>query len=219
VADFRRVVARVAPQGEQLCREENPGAPGRWCEFQIALDPDPRAPPNAYQAQGENGRALVVMGATLLAQMRSDDEIAVVVSHEMAHRIAGHIPKRQQQQALGALIGGIVATAGDAYGLPASEEQLRQAMSLGAAIGGRAYSQTYELEADTLGAYIAARAGYDPARGAQIFERPGIRSDGGPPLLTSHPGSAEREANIARVEAEIRAQEAQGLVPTPPRRS
>ena len=54
-----------------------------------------------------------------------------------------------------------------------------------------------------------------PAR--LIFDRPGIRSEGGPPLLTSHPGSAEREANIAEVEADIRAQEAQGLVPTPPR--
>jgi Zn-dependent protease with chaperone function len=219
-ADFNRVVARVAPQGERLCREENPGAPGGWCDFRIALDRDPRMPPNAYQTEGEDGRALVVVGATLLDQMRSDDEIAFVVSHEMSHHIAGHIPKQQQQQAMGALIlGGLVAAAGNAYGTPASEEQLRQAMDIGAAIGARTYSQSYELEADTLGAYIAARAGYDPATGAEIFERPGVRSEGGPPLLTSHPGSAQREANIAQVEAAIRAQEAQGLLPTPPRGS
>ncbi len=218
--DFNRVVARVAPQGERFCREENPGAPGSFCSFTIALDRDPRLPPNAYETEGDDGRPVVVMGATLLDQMRSDDEIAFVLSHEMSHHIAGHIPKQQQQQAMGALIlGGLVAAAGNAYGMPVSEDSLQQAMNIGAAIGARSYSQTYELEADTLGAYIAARAGYDPATGALIFDRPGIRSEGGPPLLTSHPGSAQREANIAEVEATIRAQEAQGLVPTPSRGS
>lgn len=217
-ADFARVVARVEPAGEGLCREENPNAPSGWCRFRIALDEDPGKPPNAYQTEGPDGSPLVVVGTPLLAEMRSDDEIAFVLSHEMSHHIAGHLPKRAQQQALGALImGGLVAAAGDAYGMPASQSTIEQAMDVGAALGARSYSQTYELEADTLGAYVAARAGYDPERGALIFGRPALADPGGPPLLASHPGSAQRQATVAGVATEIRRQQALGLVPTPGR--
>ena len=218
-ADFRRVVARVEPVAEAFCREEAPNADPRYCDFRIGLATDPKMPPNAFQTEGDDGRPVVVVGATLLAEMRSDDEIAFVLSHEASHHIAGHIPKQQQQQALGALIlGGLVAATGDpTTGLPASDAAIRQAMQVGAFIGGRSYSQSYELEADSLGAFIAARAGYDPERGAAIFLRPALANPGGPPLLASHPGSAQRQATVARVAAEIRAQQAQGLVPRPGR--
>ena len=139
-----------------------------------------------------------------------------MLSHEMSHHIAGHIDKQRQQTALGALIlGGLVAAGGDATGAPASEAAIRQAMDVGAFVGARAYSQSFELEADTLGAFVAARAGYDPERGADIFLRPALANPGGPPLLASHPGSAQRLATVARVSAEIRRQQALGLVPRP----
>ena len=157
-------------------------------------------PPNAYQSEGEDGRPNVTVGVTLLDEMRSDDEIAFVLSHEMSHHIAGHLPKQQQQQVLGALIlGGLVAAAGNPYGGPASDQAISQAMDVGAYLGARSYSQTYELEADTLGAFVAARAGYDPERGAQIFGRPALADAGGPPILSSHPGSARRQATVAAV--------------------
>ena len=167
-ADFARVAARVEPVAESFCREEVPDAPARYCDYRIGLDTDPRMPPNAFQTRGEDGRPIVVVGATLLAEMLSDDEIAFVLSHEMSHHIAGHIPRQQQQQVLGALIlGGLVAATGDPVtGAPASDAAIRRAMDVGAFVGARTYSQSYELEADTLGAFIAARAGYDPERGA-----------------------------------------------------
>ena len=92
---------------------------------------------------------------------------------------------------LGALIlGGIVAAAGNPYGGPASDEAIQQAMDVGAYVGARAYSQSYELEADTLGSYITARAGYSPERGADIFGRPALANPGGPAILAWHPASA-----------------------------
>jgi Zn-dependent protease with chaperone function len=216
-ADFARVAARVEPAAESFCRAENPRAPAPWCDFRIRLDADPRMPPNAYQSQGEDGRPNVTVGVRLLEEMRSDDEIAFVLSHEMSHHISGHIPKQQQQQVLGALIlGGLVAAAGNpATGGPASDQAISQAMDVGAYLGARSYSQTYELEADTLGAFIAARAGYDPERGAQIFLRPALADVGGPPILSSHPASARRQATVAAVAAEIRRQQALGLTPRP----
>ena len=48
-----------------------------------------------------------------------------------------------------------------------------------------------------------------------FFERPEVASAGGLPLLVSHPGSAQREATVARVWAEIQRQRALGLDPTP----
>jgi Zn-dependent protease with chaperone function len=212
--DFQRVAARVEPVAEALCREE--AAPGTDCDYRIGLETDPRMPPNAFQTLDRNGRPIVIVGANLLREMQSDDELAFVLSHEMSHHIAGHIGKQQQQQALGALVlGGLVAASGQAAGTPASDDAIRQAMDVGAYFGARAYSQSYELEADTLGAYVAARAGYDPERGAAIFGRPALANPGGPAILASHPASAQRLATVGRVAADIRAQQAAGLVPRP----
>ncbi|WP_145963080.1 M48 family metalloprotease, partial [Mangrovicoccus ximenensis] len=44
-------------------------------------------------------------------------------------------------------------------------------VALGYALGDRAYSQTYELESDTIGTFIAREAGYDPVTGARFFAR------------------------------------------------
>jgi Zn-dependent protease with chaperone function len=215
VADFSRVASRVEPVAEAFCREENAGAPAAWCDYRIRLNTDPRMPPNAYQSQGNDGRPNVTVGVTLLAEMRSDDEIAFVLGHEASHHIAGHLPKQQQQQMLGAiLMGGIVAAAGSSSG-GASDQAIQQAMDVGAYLGARSYSQTYELEADTLGAFITARAGYDPERGAQIFLRPVMASAGGPAILSSHPASARRQATVSAVAADIRRQRASGLTPRP----
>lgn len=214
--DFGRVVARVEPAAESFCRAEVAGAPPAYCDFRVVLETDPRMPPNAFQTRGEDGRPVVVVGSRLLAEMQSDDELAFVLSHEMAHQIAGHIGKQQQQQVLGALImGGLVAAAGDGYGGAASGDAIERAMNVGAYVGGRAYSQSYELEADTLATYITARAGYSPERGADIFGRPALANPGGPAILASHPGSAQRQAVVARVAAEVRRQQALGMVPNP----
>jgi Zn-dependent protease with chaperone function len=211
--DFRRVAARVEPAAEGMCREQ---AAGANCDFLIGLQTDPRMPPNAFQTLNEQGRPVIIVSASLLREMQSDDELAFVLSHEASHHIAGHIPKQQQQQALGALVlGGLVAATGQAAGTPASDDAIRRAMDVGAYVGARAYSQSFELEADTLGTYITARAGYLPERGADIFGRPALANPGGPPILASHPGSAQRQATVARVAADVRAQQAAGRVPTP----
>lgn len=214
-SDFARVAARVEPAAERMCRQELPQAPADACDFRIVVDT--KMDPNAYASVGDDGRPRITFAASLLPLMDSDDEIAFVLSHEAGHHIAGHIAKQAQQQAVGAMLGGLAAAVGAAYGLPSSDGVMQDAMRLGGEVGARSYSQTYELEADTLGAYIAARAGYDPTRGAAFFNRPEIASSGGLPILTSHPGSAQREATVAAAWAEIQRQRAQGLEPTPPR--
>ncbi len=215
--NFARVAARVEPVAENLCREQARGAPAGYCDFVILFEDDPRAPANAFQTRGPDGRPLLVVTAALLEEMRSDDEIAFVLAHESAHHIAEHLSRQQQSRMLGALVmGGIVAASGVSTGDPVRDDaMLRRAMEAGAFVGGRAYSQDYEFEADYLGAFIAARAGYDPERGAAIFGRPALASGGGPAILVTHPASAERRARVAAAAAEIRRQQAAGRVPSP----
>jgi Zn-dependent protease with chaperone function len=211
--DYNRAVARIEPVAEAYCREENPGAPPRYCDFRYVFDADPSSPPNAMQTRSDSGRPVVVMTASLLGLMRDPDEIAFVLGHESAHHIAAHLPRQQQSQVLGALIlGGLVTAAGGDYATP---ENLQDAMDVGAFLGARAYSQDYELEADWIGAFITARAGYDPERGALIFASPELRSAGGPVILSSHPASPQRMAQVSRAAAEIRAQQAAGQLPRP----
>ena len=70
-----------------------------------------------------------------------------------------------------------------------SPEAIQNAQQLGAVVGARRYSQEFELEADALGTVIAARAGFDPVRGAQFFFR---LPDPGNRILGTHPPNAER---------------------------
>lgn len=213
-SDFQRVAARVEPVAERFCRQARAGAAPISCDFAIGLARDPDMPPNAFQTRAGNGRPLIIMSASLLGEMTNDDEIAFVLSHEASHQIADHLGRQARQRGVGALIlGGLAAAAGEYAGVAASDAQIAQAMDMGAFLGGRVYGQSYELEADRLGSFIAARAGYDPERGAMIFASPAIAGGGG--LLATHPASADRMRAIAATAAEIRGQRAAGQEPTP----
>lgn len=211
-SDWNRVAPRIEAVSETFCREENPGRPANYCDFDIRLSEKPGAPPNAFQTIGDNGRPLVVMTSSLLADTRNADEIAFVLAHETGHHIAGHIARQQTNVALGALILGSLAQAAGGGG----DGLVSQATDLGAFAGQRAYSQTFELEADTVGAYIAARAGYDPARGAMMFARMPVAS-GGQSLWSTHPPSNRRLATVTRASEDIRRQQAAGQIPRPRR--
>jgi predicted Zn-dependent protease len=210
LADYRVAAARIEAAAQAMCREAQPTRPATFCDFDFRLIDDPRIGPNAFQTLRRDGRPVVAMTVQLVAVTGNADEIAFVLGHEAGHHIADHIAKTRTQAVTGALVLGTIASLGNA-----SDATVRDMMDIGAAIGGRAYSQTFELEADVLGAFIAARAGYDPERGALIFARPALAGGGG--LLSTHPASAQRQATVAATAAEIRRQRAAGGVPTPAR--
>lgn len=135
-----------------------------------------------------DGRYVQVSGG-LVEFVRNDDELALVIAHELAHNILGH---RARLDAAG-------VSRGLFAGFGKNRGRIRDT----------------ELEADRLALYLMARAGYDPAVAPTFWQRfgrklvPGFLSDG------THPGTAERvrraEAEIAR----IRQQQAAGQQPTP----
>lgn len=179
---FVQVAARVEPVAEALCRAR--GVVSR-CNFRLLIDTRLDEPPNAFQTVDRMGRPILGFNAALIAQARNADELAFVMGHEAAHHILGHIPQREQAAMSGALLGTILATA---QGLPESE--IERAGQIGAQVGARRFSKTFELEADALGTEIALRAGFDAVRGAAFFER---LPDPGDRFLGSHPANLERQ--------------------------
>ena len=177
---FIDVVETLEPVAERECRQRSPRLD---CDFQIVLDDRPQ-PPNAYQTLDDNGRPIIAFTQSLLLEMRNSDEIAFVMAHEAAHHIENHLSQQRRNASVGAVVFGQLAgvTGG-------GEAAIRTAQELGAAVGARSYSKDFELEADRLGTILAARAGYDPVRGAAFFNRV---PDPGDQFLGTHPPNAER---------------------------
>ncbi|WP_417266875.1 M48 family metalloprotease [Celeribacter baekdonensis] len=192
VSDFAAVVARVEPVAERECRARTSGAN---CDFKIVVETDPKAPSNAWQSLDASGRPVLTFTVALIADVQNTDELAFVMGHEASHHIAGHLARSEQTALTGALLGGVLIAAigGDA-------STIETAQNIGATVGARTYSKSYELEADQLGTVIAYRAGYNPVRGAEYFTR---IPDPGDKFLGSHPPNAQRIETVRRTMATL----------------
>lgn len=198
IANYRRVSARVEPVAERACRSIHPRVDPRFCDFNIQVLDNPKQPPNAFQSIGKDGRPVLTFNINMLRTVKNDHEIAFILGHEAGHQIAEHIGQKVENQTAGALLGGLImATIG---------ADPQTGVDLGGMIGGRAYSKKFELQADRIGAHIAARAGYDPQIGAASFNR----TQGSNSLLSTHPPSAERIQTVDQTTATIRAARARG---------
>ena len=191
IENFNIAVARIEPVAERLCRQRSPR---QNCDFQIVVDNRPNQPVNAFQTLDRNGRPIIAFTVPLIEDARNRDEIAFVMAHEAAHHIEGHIARQQANAQIGAvLIGGLVGALG-----VNDQSTIDIASRIGAGVGARSYSKDFELEADALGARIAAAAGFDPLNGAQFFFRV---PDPGDRFLGTHPANADRLRTVQRVAA------------------
>jgi predicted Zn-dependent protease len=128
----------------------------------------------------------------LLDFVANDGELAAVLSHEVAHGLLDHRSSKEQDAMLGALLG---AVAGSAFGVDAS--------GLGADLGALSYSKEYEREADYVGLYIMARAGYGLYDAYTMWQRmAGISASRGS-FLDTHPAFSERVAILRATNDEI----------------
>jgi Zn-dependent protease with chaperone function len=122
------------------------------------LDTDPKVV-NAFV----NGGKYVYVFTGLLEQVRSDDEFAVVVGHEIGHSVLKHNIRRNSDltSTLANLASLVVQIKGGSCG---------GAMALGKALH-NGYSRDDEREADAFGVLAAWRAHFDPLQGAAFFTR------------------------------------------------
>ncbi|MBM7068736.1 M48 family metallopeptidase [Actibacterium sp. 188UL27-1] len=190
--NFVQVIQRVEPVAERECRART----RRNCDFKIVVDDRPGQQPNAFQTEDRSGRPVIAFTISLIADARSQDELAFILGHEAAHHIAGHLRSSRQNASIGAqILGSAVQASGG------SNAQVEAAARVGAQVGVLRYSQRFELEADSLGAVITRRAGFDPVKGAKFFDR---IPDPGNSFLNTHPPTAQRQATVRKVDAQLR---------------
>jgi predicted Zn-dependent protease len=136
----------------------------------------------------------------ILAKLKlSDDEVAIIMGHEIAHALLEHARAR---------MGKTMATRG-AIELGAALFGLGGAGRSLADMGGQLltlrFSRDDESEADALGLVLAARAGYNPAAGVSLWQKMMAANKGAPPQwLSTHPSGDSRirdiEARLPRVD-------------------
>jgi predicted Zn-dependent protease len=127
----------------------------------------------------------------------TDDELAAVIGHEIAHALREHGREKAGQSmgiGIAAAIGGAII--GSRYGVDPSLGQ-----SVLDAAGDLAFmrpnSRAMEQEADRIGVELSARAGYDPHAAVTLWEKMRRVSDGeSPQWLSTHPSHATRIADL-----------------------
>ena len=135
----------------------------------------------------------------ILKQLKlTDDEVAMVMGHEIAHALREHARERMGKN-LATGLGANLLT--QLLGLG----QVGQTVTnYGAQLLTLKFSREDESEADLVGMELAARAGYDPRSGITLWQKMGAASQGAPPQwLSTHPAGGTRiadiEANLPRV--------------------
>jgi predicted Zn-dependent protease len=179
-------VSAIAARLEPQTRAFRADAPGWKWEVNVITSPQV----NAFCMPG--GKIMVYTG--LVRQLNlSDDELAVVLGHEMAHALREH-SREQVSQAMAAQT---------AIGLGAAILGLGQGAADLANIGYESliatrFSRMDESEADRIGVELAARAGYNPHAGVTVWQKMAAANTSGNSLafLSSHPTDATRIQSI-----------------------
>lgn len=163
-----------------------------------------RSDANAFCLPG--GKIVVFTG--LLDIARTDDELATVIGHEVAHAVGEHGAERifREQLTRRAVLAASGAFADD----PIRFQQVAGLLGAGAQVGlNLPWGRAQESESDRIGLVYMARAGYDPRAAIDFWTRMD-RADGGPrapEYLATHPSGETRVRQIREWLPEARAEQ------------
>ena len=184
---YNEQVQRVGKRIAEAVGADLPGA--KW-EFVVFDEPKTI---NAFALPG--GKVGVYSG--LIKLVASDDEIAIVMGHEIAHVTARHGAQRMTN-------GAVAAVAGVVLGVATNDSSNQNAILLGYGLvaGGASlkFSRNHESEADHIGLRYAAKAGYDPHASIAFWEKMAKANEGSnvPEILRTHPTDEHRIADLQR---------------------
>ena len=131
---------------------------------------------------------------------RDDNGIAVVMGHEIAHAVAQHGNERMSQQLL-IQLGGVALS----EALKTQKEETIDLALIAFGVGSKLgvelpFSRTHESEADELGLYFMAMAGYDPRTAPEFWSRMEAQNSVEiPEFLSTHPSPSNRIENLNRL--------------------
>lgn len=161
----------------------------RW-DWQVAVIDDPKTL-NAWCMAG--GKMAIYSG--IITQLNlSDDEIAQVMGHEIAHALAKHTAERMStaMASQAALQIGAMLLGNDS----ATSQMALQAAAVATTVGVQLpNSRQQESEADRIGIELAAKAGYDPHAAPRLWEKmlQATGSKGQSDFLSTHPQGEKRQ--------------------------
>jgi predicted Zn-dependent protease len=170
------------------------GEAGRNLDWQVSVVASPQA--NAFCLPG--GKMVVYTGIIPIAETEAG--LATVLGHEMAHATSRH----GSQRLLQGRISQTLLTGANAS-LALGDMDPQQKMAVMAALGAGAqygvllpFSREHESEADEVGLYYMARAGYDPHEAVHFWERMEQNSSGPqrPEFASTHPSHGTRIARL-----------------------
>lgn len=175
------------------------------CDFPARVDQD-----SSDVNAAADGRSIAVTRG-MLRFVENDDELALVLAHELAHNALSHVDKQRQNQMAGAL-GGLLIDSVFAAGGIATGGEFSQ---MGGAMAQDNNSVAFEQEADYVGMYFMERAGYSAAGVANFWRRMATEDAASVTARQSHPTTPERFLAIEKTYAEISAKKKahQPLVP------
>jgi predicted Zn-dependent protease len=181
VQRVRAIAQRLIPQ-TRVFRQDAPG----WAwEVNVLTSKDI----NAWAMPG--GKMAVYTG--LIERLNAtDDELAAVMGHEIAHALREHARERiarEMSTQAASTIGSIAIQI-----LTGVQLDPQIAGTVGQAVFVLPNSRENEQEADVIGVELMARAGYDPRAALSLWQKMGQATGGGgpPEFLSTHPSSATR---------------------------
>lgn len=176
---FETVGEKIEKAGAEICVAMNLQANG--CYFYFTLN---RSDELNSHADGKN----IVIYTGMMRFVENDDELAVVMAHEFSHNLMGHIKAEKNNATVGMLFGMAVDAIAASQGI--------STYGTGADIGEDAavlhYSADFEKEADYVGLYVMAKAGYDISKAPYLWRRMSIENPEDIYNSSTHPSNPER---------------------------
>lgn len=177
------VIFKLGREGRTILADVEPEMA---CDYPAIVTPG-----DSINAFADGKQIMITKG--MMRFVESDDELALVVGHELAHNTMKHIPKQMRNYWLGAILDILAA----GYGV---DTQGRFAQ-----ISANAYSEEFEAEADYVGLYFVARAGYDFSEAPTFWRRMAAEHPKGTQDLygATHPSSPKRFIALENTVREI----------------
>ncbi len=139
----------------------------------------------------------IVVYTAILKVAETNQGLATVMGHEIAHALAHHGAERMAQGTMVKIaMTGATASLGDMN--PDQRDSVMKALNFGAQAGVLKYSRNHESEADHMGLLLMAAAGYDPREAAKFWKRMSAATGGShsPEFLSTHPSHGTRMQNL-----------------------
>ena len=168
--------------------------PQRICNYPVALIDE-----DIINAFADGSGIYIYRGMSRFTS--DDDELALVISHELAHNVMGHVDAKRTNSIGGTVLG---AAADIAIGIFTGVDTGGVLTQAGSVAGAIVHSKAFEREADYVGMYYMARAGYDISNVENFWRRMAIEGNSAVMKANlTHPTSPERFVSIEKTKNEI----------------